>query len=162
FALSFGVWGVLGAMLVTMYLEIGPWSLTAFLAPVLLGRQMLVRSQMLVDTTAAYRSRERAISEISKRIRDERRDERRLIAADLHDEVLQPLFKVSLMAQVLKEDLSRGKLLELDQDLPELLTAADLASGSLRDLIRDIRQSSLGRGGLAPALSRLVDTLAQR
>jgi two-component system nitrate/nitrite sensor histidine kinase NarX len=112
---------------------------------------------MLIDTSRAYRSQKEALAQIASRVFDERSDERRLIAADLHDEVLQPLFKVTLMAHVLKADLSSGRLLELDQDLPELLTASELASNSLRELIGDLRRSSLGRGGLAPALMRLVD-----
>jgi signal transduction histidine kinase len=159
FSWAFVTWAVLGAMLTALYGRVHPWALVAFLGPTVLTRQMLLRSQALVDTSRAYRSREAAVREISRRIRDERSDERKLIAADLHDQVLQPLFKVSLVAQVLKADLAGGKLLELDQDLPELLTASDLASVTLRELIGDLRRSALGRGGLGPALTRFVDSL---
>jgi len=117
---------------------------------------------MVIDTSRAYRSREAALEHISRQVYEERRDERRLIAADLHDEVLQPLFKVTLMAHVIKADLASGRLLELDQDLPELITASDLASTTLRDLIGDLRKSALGRGGLAPALDRLASTAGDR
>jgi len=117
---------------------------------------------MSIDTARAYRSREAALAQISHQIYEERSDERRLIAADLHDEVLQPLFNVTLMAHVLKTDLASGQLLEMDQDLPELLTAAQLASSSLRDLIGDLRQSALGRGGLGPALQSLVRSIGKQ
>jgi len=162
FALSFLAWAVVGAMLAVLYSRIEFWALVAFLGPAVWSRQSLLRSQMFVDTTRAYRSRERALAEISARVFDERSDERRLIAADLHDEVLQPLFKVTLMAHVLKADIASGRLLELDQDLPELLTAAEVASSSFRDLIADLRKSSLGRGGLAPALRRLLKSHEER
>jgi signal transduction histidine kinase len=128
----------------------------------LLSRQTLARSQMAGDTGRAYRSREQALKQLSQQIHEERSDERRLIAAELHDEVLQPLFKVTLMAQVLKGDLAGGRLLELDQDLPELLTAAELASTTLRELIGDLRRSALGRGGLGPALTRFVGSTSER
>jgi len=162
FLLTLVSWGVLGAMLAALYDQIGLLALGAFLAPTLLGRQALIRSQMSIDTARAYRSREAALAHISHQIYEERSDERRLIAADLHDQVLQPLFNVTLMAHVLKTDLASGQLLEMDQDLPELLTAAELASSSLRDLIGDLRQSALGRGGLGPALQSLVRSLGKR
>jgi signal transduction histidine kinase len=161
FLLTLVSWGVLGAMLAALYDQIGVFALAAFLAPTLLGRQALDRSQMSIDTARAYRSREAALTHISHQIYEERTDERRLIAADLHDDVLQPLFKVTLMAQVLKTDLASGHLLEMDQDLPELLTAAELASSTLRDLIGNLRRSALGRGGLGPALSSLVRSMAK-
>jgi signal transduction histidine kinase len=159
FLLTLASWAIVGAMLAALYDQIGLFALVAFLAPTLLGRQTLVRSQMSIDTARAYRSREAALTHISHQIFEERSDERRLIAADLHDEVLQPLFKVTLMAHVLKSDLASGQLLEMDEDLPELLTAAELASSTLRDLIGDLRKSALGRGGLGPALSSFVRSM---
>src|SRR5207247_8086274 len=117
---------------------------------------------MFIDTRRAYRSREAALAELSKRMHEERSDERRLIAADLHDEVLQPLFKVTLMAQVLKGDLGCGHLLEMDQDLPALLTAADLASSTLREPIGDLRRSTLGRGGWGLAVESLARRVTDR
>jgi signal transduction histidine kinase len=116
---------------------------------------------MSLDTARAYRSREAALTEMSHRIHQERNDERQLIAADLHDEVVQPLFKVTLMAQVLKADLSSGKLLEIEEDLPELLGAAELASASLRELIGDLRRSRVGSAGLASAIRAFVRTACQ-
>jgi signal transduction histidine kinase len=162
FILTLASWAILGAMLAALYDRVGLVALGAFLVPTLLGRQALVRSQMSIDTARAYRSREAALVQISHQIYEERNDERRLIAADLHDEVLQPLFKVTLMAQVLKADLAAGQLLEMDEDLPELLTAAELASNTLRDLIGDLRRSALGRGGLGPALSGFVRSLGKQ
>jgi len=161
FALVVAAWAVLGAMLSALYSEIGFVALVAFVFPALLCRQALTRSQMYIDASQAYEHREQALVDLSRRIYEERTDERRLIAADLHDEVLQPLFKVSLMAQVLKADLTGGRLLEMDQDLPELLTAAEEASSTLRELIGDLRRSTLGTRGLATALHSLVRALSK-
>jgi signal transduction histidine kinase len=162
FLLTFASWAVMGAMLAALYDRTHLLALLAFVCPILLSRQALMRSQMLVDTRRAYRSREQALTLISQSIYDERSEERRMIAADLHDEVLQPLFKVSLMAQVLKADLATGRLLEMDQDLPELLTAAEIASTTLRELIGDLRRSALGIGGLKAALPRLLSSVSDR
>jgi signal transduction histidine kinase len=162
FVMAFIAWAVLGAMLVALYEQVHLWALLAFLAPVLLGRQVLSRSQDFLDTARAYRSRERAIAEISKKISEERSDERKLIAANLHDEVLQPLYKVSLMAHVIRAELASGRLLEVDDDLPELLTAAELASRILREVIGDLRRSTLGRGGVSSAITSLARGLANQ
>jgi signal transduction histidine kinase len=159
FSLAFIAWGVLGAMLAALYDQVHPWALLAFLGPTLLSRQVLLRSQSFLDVSDAYRSRGAVLNRISHQIHEERSDERKLIAADLHDEVLQPLYKVQLMAHVLKGDLATGRLLEMDQDLPELLAAAELASGTLREFIGDLRRSTVGRGGLCRALTSLIRQL---
>jgi signal transduction histidine kinase len=157
--LTFFAWGGLAAMLVALYDDVGTWALLVSFGPTLLGRQMLARSRTFIEAARAYRSAEQALLEMSNRIREERHDERRLIAADLHDEVLPPLFKVSLMAEVLKGDLATGRLLEADEDLPELLSASEVASRTLRELIGELRRSSLGTGGLRPALAKLLSSV---
>jgi signal transduction histidine kinase len=162
FALTFVAWAVLGAMIAVVFTHVGWPTLLAVLGPTLLGRQILSRSQMVIDTTKAYESKNRTIARLETQIFEERSDERRLIAADLHDEVLQPLFKVTLMAHVLKADLASGRLLEIDADLPELLSAAEDASTTLRELIGDLRRSALGSGGLPAALNRLVETVRRQ
>jgi len=159
FLVTYVAFGLLGLILVAVHQHLGFWAPIIFLAPTFLGRLALDRSQLLLESLRANRAGERALTELSRQVGQERRDERRLIAADLHDEVMQPLFKVTLMAQVLKLDLAGGRLLDLDKDLPSLLEAAEVASSSLRDLIGDLRKSSIGTGGLEKALARLLESL---
>lgn len=158
YALTFVAWGVLGAMLAVLYERLGALALAAFLAPTFMARQTLMKSEMYLRFKRAYRAREEAVHELARRTQEERADERRIIAADLHDEVLQPLFKVSLMGQVLKADLSSGRLLDLDRDVPELLDAADAATTTLRGVIGNLRHSPLGMTGLTSALKTLIRT----
>jgi len=160
FALAFVAWGALAAMLAALYERTGTWALLAFMGPTLLGRQVLERSQMFIDTRRAYMSTETAFRQLSRQIDQERNDERRMIAADLHDEVIPPLFQVSLMAEVVKRDLAGGLLLDLERDLPDVVIAANSASEQLRALIGDLRSSGLGRGGIGAALSRLTEVLS--
>ncbi len=93
---------------------------------------------------------------ISEKIADERRDERLSVAAGLHDEVLPLLYKVHLMGQVLKQDLSSGRLFDLEDDLPELLGATEEASRAMQSLIGSLRRSAVGTGGLVETLQLLV------
>jgi len=75
------------------------------------------------------------------------------VAADLHDEVLPPLYNVHLMGQVLRQDLAAGRLLDLESDIPSLLRAVDTANETVRGLIRGLRESPLGTAGFARTLS---------
>jgi signal transduction histidine kinase len=60
---------------------------------------------------------------------------------------------------VLRQDLNSGRLLDLDEDLPELLTATEAAQSAIRYLVRDLRRSSLGPGGLNTTLELLANQL---
>jgi signal transduction histidine kinase len=69
------------------------------------------------------------------------------------------LFKVHLMGQVLRQDLLSGRLLDLDDDIPELLKATEAAQDSIRSVLRDLRRSSLGPGGLNSTIELLAQQL---
>ena len=138
----------------------GVWALLAFLGPVLLTREMFRQTQRLTTASERIRFKDEALKAAAGDVARERRDERLVLAGELHDEVLPSLFKVHLMGQVLKQDLASGMLLALDEDLPQLLEATDHAQRAVRDLLGDLRRSPLGPAGLLPTLRLLVDQLA--
>lgn len=137
----------------------GTLALLAFLGPLALARHTLVQAQSLQEAARQVETKNRALAQVSARVVDERRDERMTVAGELHDEVLPPLFKVHLMGQVLRQDLARGQLLNLDEDLPDLLHATKAAQDSLREIIRDLRRSALGTGGLLDTVKLLARQL---
>lgn len=159
FLLGYMCFGLLALLLAVVYVAAGNWGVASYLVPLFLARQMFVRGRDLHTARIMVEQKTKAFLEVSERIADERRDERLRIAAGLHDEVLPPLYKVHLMGQVLKHDLSGGRLLALEDDLPDLLQATDQASEALRALIRDLRRSPLGSGGVAGTLRLLVRQL---
>lgn len=156
FILTLVGWGVEGAMLAVVYDQLHPAALFAILVPTLVGRRVLTTSQMFVEAERAYRSSEKAVRHISRQILHERLDERRLIAAELHDDVLQPVFKMTLMAHVVQTDLARGRLLELEDDLRDLVATAEKSAESVRKVIGELRHSGFRSGGLPSALSTLL------
>ncbi len=81
------------------------------------------------------------------------------MAGELHDEVLPPLFKVHLMGQVLRQDLNAGRLLDLDEDIPELLSATQAAQGAVRGVVGELRKSPIGPAGLRDTLRLLATQL---
>lgn len=151
--------GSLALMLVPLFQSVGVWGLVVGLAPIFLARELFSNAQRLRDASEAIEAKNRALVDVSGRIAEERRDERLCIAGELHDEVLQPLYKVHLMGEVLRRDLTSGRLLDLEDDLPQLLEATRAAQDALRRVVRDLRDSSLGPGGLRRALEALVRNL---
>jgi signal transduction histidine kinase len=156
FLLGYFCFGSMAILLASVYLFAGNWGLVAFMIPVLLAHEMFSNGASLGLLAARLRHQQQAFASVSERMVDERRDERLSVAADLHDEVLPPLFKVHLMGQVIRQDLANGRLLELDEDVPGLLAAADAANDAIRVLIRDLRRSSLGPHGLRHTLFMLA------
>jgi signal transduction histidine kinase len=159
FLATYVAYGLLSPVLAEIYLKVGPWGLLAFVIPVLLARQAFVQGQRLHEAGARIRSQREALRQIAARMADERRDERLSVAAGLHDEVLPPLFQVHLMGQVLRQDFARGQLLALEEDVPELVRAAEHASEAARGVIRSLRSSALGASGLAETLRLLCRQL---
>jgi signal transduction histidine kinase len=159
FVATYGSFGLLSVLLAQAYETVGPWTLLLFAMPIVLARQAFSHGQSLEGASNRLRVQSRALQDVDNRVLNERRDERLTIAADLHDDVLPPLFKVHLMGQVLRQELSTGRLLAMEDDLPELLRATDQANGTIRSLIRDLRLSPLGAGGLAHTLHLLLRDL---
>jgi signal transduction histidine kinase len=151
--------GLLAVLLATIYGVAGSWGLVAAVIPLALARQMFKRGRRLEDAARKLAAKDRALIDAAEQTLSERRDERMAVAGELHDEVLPPLFKVHLMGQVLRQDLSSGRLLDLDDDLPELIVATEAAASAIRGLVRDLRQSSIGPGGLNATIELLARQL---
>ena len=151
--------GLLAVLLATVYGVAGGWGLVAAVIPLALARQMFKRGRRLEDAARKLAAKDRALIDAAERTLLERRDERMAVAGELHDEVLPPLFKVHLMGQVLRQDLSSGRLLDLDDDLPELIVATETAASAIRGMVRDLRQSSIGPAGLNATIELLARQL---
>lgn len=139
----------------------GVWALLLFLASLVLAREMFRQRQAFMTAEQTIRERDVAILKAVREEVRERREERLSLAGELHDDVLPSLFKVHLMGQVLRQDLATGRLLELDEDLPDLLVATEHAQRAIRALLADMRQSSIGPDGLRGTIRALVDQLVE-
>jgi signal transduction histidine kinase len=156
FLLSYICFGLAAVLLAVVYQVAGNWALLAFMIPVLLARQVFVENSRLLEMREAIVEKSRALLTVSGKMADERREERLAVAAGLHDELLPPLYKVHLMGQVLRQDLAMGRLLNLEDDVPELLGATEQASEATQGLIRDLRHSRLGPDGLVGTIQLLI------
>lgn len=159
FALEYACFGLLGLLLAETYAAIGLAGLLLFVAPLVLCHQLFRLRQHAVASAVALDDKTRAINSLTMKLVDERRDERQAVAGELHDEVLPPLFKIHLLGQVVKQDLASGRLLDLDQDVPDLVEATDIAQRAVRGVVSSLRRSSLGPSGLREAIGLLASSL---
>jgi signal transduction histidine kinase len=146
-------YGVLALVLAQLFARVGAWSVVFFLIPTLVARQMLIRGQALELMAERLRYSERLLERLVDRAVDERRDERLRIAADLHDDVLQTLTRLWLLAKILERGSGDAS------DLQELVEGSEASIESLRNVIHDLKKSPLGRGGLIPTLKLLARDL---
>jgi signal transduction histidine kinase len=159
YVLGFLLLGTLALPLSAAVAVGGVWALLLFLVSLGLAREMFRQRQEVIRASEALRRKDAALLDAAGDAVRERREERLSLAGELHDEVLPSLFRVHLMGQVLRQDLARGRLLQLDEDLPELLSATEDAQRAIRDLLGDLRKSPIGAGGLRETLNVLVDHL---
>ncbi|MGH2596437.1 MAG: sensor histidine kinase [Actinomycetota bacterium] len=152
--------GFLGVLLAETYVRLSFIGMAGFVAPIVLARQGFIHWRRLDEARESIEAKNDALRSVDERIADERRDERARIAAALHDDVLQCLYNVTIRAQIIREDLRSGRLLDLDDDVPSLLTASEDAVEELRDIIGDLRRSTIGHAGLVDTLTLLVGHLA--
>jgi signal transduction histidine kinase len=149
------------AILLALTVDVGGnWGLAAIGIPVLLAREVFIRSSQLRDAALLVAEKSRMLLSITEKIADERRDERLTIASGLHDDLMPPIYRIHLLGQVVRQDLATGQLLALEDDVPDLVSATEQAGATARSLIRRLRRSPLGTDGLTGTLQLLVRSLS--
>jgi signal transduction histidine kinase len=161
FLLSYVCFGFLGILIAEAYSAFGLSGVIASTAPIILSRQAFLHRSRLDDAEESLAESKDALSHVDERIAAERRDERVRIAAALHDEVLQDLYNVTIRAQVLRQDLLSGRLLDLEDDLPSVIRASEIAVEDLREVIHGLRSAAVGHAGLVETLNLFASQLQE-
>ena len=156
FLISYLGLALLGLVMSKFFLEMGFWSVPAFLVPLLFARQMFFRSQALEEAHRELQDREQVLRTLSNRMAEERQDERAAIAAYLHDDLAQLLFRLSIQVDVARRHLAAGKLEDATRVLDQIKDTKQQTSDRIRALIRDLHRSPLGPAGLAEAIQSFI------
>jgi signal transduction histidine kinase len=161
FLVSYLGLGILGLTLAIFFVKAGVWSLPACLAPLLFARQTFFRSRALEQAHEELKEREEVLRELSNTMAEERADERLQIAAYLHDDLAQVLFRLSLQVDVARKLLEKGEVDDLGEQLQKIRDSKQETSDRIRALIRDLHRSPLGAKGLSEALESFTDEVAR-
>ena len=156
FVVSYLGLAVFGLILAKVFVQVGFWAVPVFVIPLFLARQMFFRSKALEEAHKELQDREVVLRALSNRMAEERQDERLQIAAFLHDDLAQHLFRLSIQVDVARRHLASGKLDETELTLEEIRETKNRTSDRIRALIRDLHRSPLGRAGLAEALHSFI------
>jgi signal transduction histidine kinase len=153
--------GLLGVLLAHLYESVGFWSVPAVLIPLVFARQMFFRSRALEDAHKELKEREQVMRTLSNRMAEERQDERTQIAAYLHDDLAQMLFRLSLQVDLARRYLKAGDAAATEKELEAIRESKNRTSELVRALIRDLHRSPLGRAGLAEALASFTSDIGE-
>ncbi len=137
------------------------WVVPVFVLPLLLARQMFFRSKALEEAHKELQDREHVLRALSNRMAEERQDERMQIAAFLHDDLAQLLFRLSIQVDVARRHLEAGKADDTEELLLEIKETKNRTSERIRALIRDLHRSPLGRAGLGEAIRGFLAEMAR-
>jgi signal transduction histidine kinase len=162
FLISYLGLGLLGLTMAKFAVSsVGVWALPAFMAPLLLARQMFFRSQALEEAHKELQTREQVLRSLSNAMAEERADERLQIAGYLHDDLAQVLFRLSIQVDVARKLLEKGQTEDVAAQLDKIRHSKQETSDRIRALIRDLHRSPLGAKGLAEALESFTEEVGR-
>jgi signal transduction histidine kinase len=164
FIISYLGLAVFGLLLAKSFYNSGSdewWIVPVFVLPLLLARQMFFRSKALEEAHKELQDREHVLRALSNRMAEERQDERMQIAAFLHDDLAQLLFRLSIQVDVARRHLDAGKVDQTEELLLEIKETKNRTSDRIRALIRDLHRSPLGRAGLGEAIRGFLVEMAR-
>jgi signal transduction histidine kinase len=163
FLVSYLGLGLLGTALAKLYAinDVGWLSIVVVIAPLLFARQMFLRTLSLEEAHKELQEREQVLRSLSNAMAEERADERQKIAAYLHDDLAQVLFRLSIQVDVARKLLDKGEIPETAEQLEKIKESKQDTSDRIRALIRDLHRSPLGAKGLAEALESFTDEVGR-
>jgi signal transduction histidine kinase len=155
----YACFGFVGVLIAEVYSGLGIAGVVACVAPVVLAWQAFSHRRLLDESIRSLEVKDRLFRQFGQQIAMERKDERSILAGELHDEALPPIFQVHLMGQVIKQEFKAGRLDEMQGDMPKLLDATEEANSIVRGLVKDLRHSHLGMHGLSASLKAQAQRL---
>jgi signal transduction histidine kinase len=164
FLTSYLLLGSVGVIVAEFYEKVGTLAVAAFILPLIFARQMFFRNMELEEAhkelqgkNVELKDRARVLRALSNRIADERKEEREQIAAYLHDDTAQMLYRLSLQIEMAKRRLGKGEVDTVQRNLEEIDDTRKGTDQTIRALIRDLHRSPIGRGGLAEAITSYAE-----
>lgn len=161
FLLNYLGLGLVGVIIATLFNKVGFWSVAAFILPLVFARQMFFRTMALEQAHKELKDRGEVLRALSNRMAEERQDERMRIAAYLHDDLAQMLFRLNLQAEMAKKRAVQGDVDAVIRDIEGILGTKQETSNAIRALIRDLHRSPIGRKGLAEALQSFAEDMSK-
>ena len=149
----------LGAATAAAYQAVGAF-VAAFLIPLLFARLGLLGARAQQELSERLRQQQAALLKATEQVFNEREDERKRIAGEIHDGSLQMLAAASYNVGNAGAFLEAGKTEDAAKLLDSSRTAIQQSMAALRDSLVDLRRSSVEAGGLIETIRVFVDQVS--
>jgi signal transduction histidine kinase len=149
----------LGIATAAAYESIGPF-VAAFLIPLLFARISIIGARTQQELAERVRKQQQTLMSATEQVFQEREQERKRIAAEIHDSSLQLLTAASYGVGNAKGFLSNGQSKEAERLLNATSETIEQAIKGLRGSLVDLRRSSVESGGLVETIHVYIDQVS--
>ncbi len=161
FATSYALLTVLGAATAFAYqLPYGAWAVAAVLIPLLFARLSILGARAQQELSEKLRKQQEALLEATEKVFEEREQERKRIAEQIHDSSLQMLAAASYGCGNASGLLKASRQEEANVSIEQAGEAVDAAIKQLRSSLVDLRRSSVEEGGLIETIRNFIDQVS--
>jgi signal transduction histidine kinase len=160
FLMSYVVLSALGVVTAIAYKQLGTFAAAAILIPTIFARISLIGARTQQELSERVRKQQHELLQATEKVFQERENERKRIAADIHDSSLQMLAAASYSTGNAAEFLASGRTDSAAAAVQSARDALNEAIKSLRDSLVDLRRSSVEEGGLMTTIEKFADQMS--
>lgn len=162
FLMSYVLLSSLGVVTALAYKELplGAAAAAAILIPTIFARISLIGARTQQELSERVRKQQHELLQATEKVFQERENERKRIAADIHDTSLQMLAAASYSTGNAAEFLASQRTDSAASAVQSARDALNEAIKSLRDSLVDLRRSSVEEGGLMTTIEKFADQMS--
>lgn len=160
FVVSYAILSGLGLVTAVAYSRMGAWAAAAILVPTIFARVSLIGARTQQELSERIRRQQHDLLQATEKVFQERENERKRIAEDIHDSSLQMLAAASYSCGNANEFLEEGHTEHATGALEAARGALEEAIKSLRESLVDLRRSSVEEGGLLETIHKFADQMS--
>lgn len=162
FWVSYALLTGLGAATGFVYSEVeyGAFAVAAFLIPLIFARLSILGARAQQELSEKVRKQQQALLTATEKVFEERENERKRIAEDIHDSSLQMLAAASYGCGNAREFMDAGYSAEAIDAIAAARDAIEDAMKELRNSLVDLRKSSVEQGGLVETIKKFADQVS--
>ncbi|HEX2051026.1 MAG TPA: sensor histidine kinase [Actinomycetota bacterium] len=158
---GFVVWYVvvigLGVVTALAYDQFAAWAVAAIIVPILFARLSIIGARTQQELSERIRKQQQALLDATEKIFQERENERKRIAEEIHDSSLQLLAAAAYGCGNANEFILVQRYDLAGEAVKNARNALDEAIQMLRGSLVDLRRSSVEKGGLMETIRTFVD-----
>ncbi len=156
FVLTYGLLTAVGVATAKVSTAFAPWAVIAIIIPLLFARMGLMGARAQQELSERLRKQQEMLLQVNEQLFSEREQERKRIAADIHDTSLQLISAASYLTRNALGYLSDRRTDKAQESIEKAAGAMEDAITELRASLSDLSRSAVDRDTLNEAARRLA------